>query len=53
MGEFLIQKTLHSCRSESIVEQVMRISIEDPKIVALEFEEIMDICKEYNYRTPL
>ena len=40
------------CLSESSVEQLMRISIEEP-IGAFEFEEIMEICKEHNNRKQL
>ena len=44
----IINTRLHICLSESSVEQLMRISIKEPEIGALEFEEIMAIYKEHN-----
>ena len=32
------------------VAQLMRISIEGPEIDAVEFEEIMEICKKHKHR---
>ena len=36
--------------SDCSVAQLMRISIEGPEIDAVEFEEIMEICKEHKHR---
>ena len=46
----MIITRLHSCLSDYSVAQLMRISIEGAEIDAVEFEEIMEICKENNHR---
>ena len=40
----------HSRLSDRSVAQLLRISIEGPEIDAVEFEEILEIFKEYNHR---
>ena len=44
----MIKTRLRSCLSDNSVAQLMRISIEGPEIDAVEFEEILEICKEHN-----
>ena len=46
----MIKTRLHSCLSDCSVAQLMRISIEGPEIDAVQFEEILEICKEHNHR---
>ena len=44
----LIKTRLRSRLSDCSVAQIMRI--EGPEIDAVEFEEILEICKEHNHR---
>ena len=46
----MIKTRLCSRLSDCSVAQLMRISIEGPKIDAVEFEGILEICKEHNHR---
>ena len=46
----MIKTRLRSHLSDCSVAQLMRISIEGPEIDAVEFEEILEICKEHNHR---
>ena len=46
----MIKTRLCSRLSEYNVAQLMRIAIEGPKIDAMEFEDILEICKEHNHR---
>ncbi len=46
----IIKTRLRSRLSDCSVVQLMRISIEGPEIDAIEFEEILEICKENNHR---
>ena len=46
----MIKTWLCSRLSDCGVAQLMRISIEGPKIDAVEFEEILEIFKERNHR---
>ena len=36
--------------SDRSVAELTRISIEGPEIDAVEFEEMLEICKEHNHR---
>ena len=49
----IIITRLCSHLSDCSMAQLMRISIEGPEIDAVEFDEIMEICKEHNNRTLL
>ena len=49
----MIKTRLRSCLSDCSVAQLMRISLDGPEIDAVEFEEIVEICKEHNYRVLL
>ena len=46
----MIKTGLRSRLSECSIVQVMRISIKEPEIDAVEFEEILEIFKEHNHR---
>ena len=46
----MIKTRLCSHLSDFSVAQLMSASIEGPEIDAEEFEEILEICKEYNHR---
>ena len=46
----MIKTRLRSRLSDCSVAQLMRISIRGPEIDALEFEGILEICKEHNHR---
>ena len=46
----MIKTRLRSRLSDSSVAQLTRISIEGPEIDVVEFEEILEICKEHNRR---
>ena len=46
----MIKTRLRSRLSDCSGAQLMRISIEVPEIDAVEFEEILEICKEHNHR---
>ena len=46
----MIKTRLRSRLSDCSVAQAMRIAIERPEIDAVEFEEILEICKEHNHR---
>ena len=46
----MIQTWLRSRLSDCSVAQLLRISMEGLEIDAVEFEEILEICKEHNYR---
>ena len=46
----LIKTRLRSRLLDCSVAQLMRISIKGPEIDAVEFEEILEICKEHNHR---
>ena len=49
----MIKTWLRSRLSDCSGAQLMRISIEGPEIDAVEFEEILEICKEHDHRIPL
>ena len=46
----IIKARLRSRLSDCCVALLMSISIEGPKIDAVEFEEILEIFKEHNHR---
>ena len=46
----MIKTRLRSHLSDCSVAQLMGMSIEGPEIDAVEFEEILEICKEHNHR---
>ena len=46
----IIKTRLRSRLSDCSVAQLMRISIEGPEINAVEFEEVLKICKQHNHR---
>ena len=46
----MIKTRLRSRLSDCSVAQLMRISIEGPKIDAMKCEDILDIFKEHNHR---
>ena len=46
----VIKTWLHSRQADCSVAQLMRMSTEGPEIDAVEFEEILEICKEHNNR---
>ena len=46
----MITTWLRSHLSDCSVAQLMRMLIEGPEIDAVEFEEILEICKEHNHR---
>ena len=45
----MLKTWLCSRLSDCSVAQLMRISTEGPEIDAVEFEEILEICKEHNH----
>ena len=46
----IIKTRPRSCLSDYSVAQLLRISIEGPKMDAVEFEEILEMFKEHNHR---
>ena len=46
----MIKTRLRSLLSVCSVAQLMRISIEGPKINAVEFEKILEVFQEHNHR---